>query len=232
MTRAGGGMPASRVRPVPRVLVMAKHPTPGRVKTRLAARIGGEAAAALQVAFLRDLATRLASRGLPVTWAVTPPDAPFADVVPRAHTIPQVDGDLGARMRHAMGALFDRAPGAVVTIGADAPHLDPGRVAEADAALAAGAGCVLGPAFDGGYYLIALDAPAPALFLDVSWGSSRVLEETRARAAAVGLAVQLLPAEFDVDCWDDLVALRALVAAGRVTLPATAEALAAVPDLR
>jgi len=216
--------------PPPRVLVMAKHPVPGLVKTRLAARIGTTAAAALQAAFLRDLGARLAVTGLAVTWAVTPPDAPFHTIVAGAHTIAQIPGDLGARMTHAIGALFAAGPAPVVTLGSDVPHLDPGALAEATVALAGGADCVLGPARDGGYYLIALRAPAPALFAGVAWGSDRVLEETRARAAACGLRLHLLAPTFDVDSWDDLRALRALLAAGLVALPATAGVLAALPD--
>src|SRR5262249_55483324 len=76
------------------VLVMAKHPAPGAVKTRLAAQIGDAAACRLYDAFVRDLAARLATLEFPLTWAFWPPDAPFQTLVPGARCVPQAGGDL------------------------------------------------------------------------------------------------------------------------------------------
>jgi uncharacterized protein len=99
-------------------------------------------------------------------------------------------------------------------------------LAEAAAALAGRADVVLGPAADGGYYLIGLRGPAPGLFAGIAWSTAGVLAATRVRAEAAGLAVHLLPPGFDVDEVADLVRLRALLARGEVSLPRTTEVLA------
>jgi hypothetical protein len=190
-----------------RVVVMARHPLPGRVKTRLAARIGAEAAAGLQAAFIADLAARLATTGLPVTWAVDPPDAPFEALVPGVRSVPQCAGDLGARMAAVLARLWAEAPGPLVVLGSDVPHLALARLGEAAAALAGGADVVLGPAVDGGYYLLGLRGPAPSLFVDMPWGGPTVLEETLRRVAAAGLRAARLAPEHDVDTWEDLCLL-------------------------
>jgi uncharacterized protein len=210
------------------VVVMAKYPSPGSVKTRLAAQIGASTACRLYAAFVGDLAERLAGAGLPVTWAVWPPDAPFAALVSGQRCIAQVGRDLGERMEAAMQACRDATPLPVITVGADAPHLDPARLTEAAEALTGDADVVLGPATDGGYYLIGLRAPCPALFRDIAWGSSGVLDATLARARAAGLRVLLLAPTFDVDDADGLAALRALLARGGAALPRTAAVLAAL----
>jgi glycosyltransferase A (GT-A) superfamily protein (DUF2064 family) len=114
----------------------------------------------------------------------------------------------------------------VLAIGADAPHVPAAALAEAAAALAGRAEVVLGPAADGGYYLIGLRGPAPGLFAGIAWSTAGVLAATRARAEAAGLAVHLLPPGFDVDEVADLVRLRALLARGEVRLPRTTEVLA------
>lgn len=226
MTRAAsplgpGGGGASRAQ----VVVLAKHPIPGAVKTRLAAAIGAEPACRLYRAFILDLAGRLADSALPVTWAFWPPDAPFAALVAPAPCLPQVAGDLGARLDAAMRACFAQRRVPVIALGADAPQLEIERLHEAAAALAGGADVVLGPALDGGYYLIALGAPDAHVFSGIPWGTGGVLEATLARARERGLRVRLLPPTFDVDEVAGLTALRALVDAGAVDLPHTVTAL-------
>jgi len=205
---------------------MARHPVPGRVKTRLAAALGADAACALYRAFVLDLAERLGALPYAVTWAYTPPGAPFAEVVCGARCRPQRGGDLGERLAAALGDELAAGPGPVLAIGADAPHIPAAALAEAAAALAGGADVVLGPAADGGYYLIGLGAPAPSLFAGIAWGTSGVLEATRARAAAAGLRTYLLPPSFDVDRVADLARLRAVLARGEVRLPRTTDVLA------
>lgn len=229
-TRSSSISGDSARRPAPaQVLVMAKHPSPGAVKTRLAAQIGQEAACRLYRAFIRDLADRLSGAGLPVCWAVWPSATPFSALVPGQRCIDQVGADLGERLAHATAACLATAPLPVVAIGVDSPHLDLACVAAAAAALGGAADVVLGPAADGGYYLIALRAPCPALFRDVAWGSASVLDDTLARARAAALRVQLLEPTFDVDDADGLAALRALLATGAVELPHTAAVLAGLP---
>ena len=207
---------------------MAKHPVPGRVKTRLAVALGAETACALSRAFILDLAARLEGLPYAVTWAYWPPDAPFAALLPGASCRAQDGDDRGARMRNAVDAALAAGAAAVIVLGADVPHVETAVLAEAAAALAAGADVALGPARDGGYYLIALRAPQPALFERIAWGTPAVFEATRDRAAAAGLQVLVLPGTFDVDAPADLAALRALVAGGRSDLPHTARLLARV----
>jgi len=204
---------------------MARYPARGRVKSRLAATLGAARACALYRAFILDLAARLARLPYDVCWAYWPPHAPFARLVPGARYRPQRGADLGARMANAIAAEMRAGRGPVLVIGADAPHVPATSLARAASALRAGADLVLGPARDGGYYLIALRAPAPALFRDVAWGTRDVLRVTRARAATLALRTRLLSPTFDVDEAPDLGRLRAELARGRVRLPRTAALL-------
>ena len=210
---------------------MARHPVAGRVKTRLAATLGADAACALYRAFVLDLAERLGAMPYAVTWAYTPPDAPFPELLPGAGCRPQRGRDLGERLTGAIGEEFAAGPGPVIAIGADAPHIPAAALAEAAATLAHGADVVLGPAADGGYYLIGLGRPAPDLFAGIAWGTAGVLEATLARAGAAGLAPHLLPPSFDIDQPADLARLRALLARGEVSLPRTTGVMAGL-DLR
>jgi len=205
---------------------MAKHPVPGRVKTRLARALGPETACELFRAFILDLADRLRRLPYQVTWAYWPPGAPFAALVPGARCRAQRGPDLGARMADALAAEFAGGIGPVLMIGADAPHVPAPTLAEAVRALAGTADVVLGPAADGGYYLVGLRAPAPALFEGMPWGTDGVLAATLERAAARGLRVHLLAPSFDVDEAEDIERLRTLLARGDVDLPRTAAVLA------
>jgi glycosyltransferase A (GT-A) superfamily protein (DUF2064 family) len=96
----------------------------------------------------------------------------------------------------------------------------------AEAAAVSAGQVVIGPAEDGGYYLIALAQEAPQLFVDVPWGGDAVLEATRVHAGNLGLDTILLPPTFDVDEAADVERLRALVDRGVVMLPRTAALLA------
>jgi uncharacterized protein len=205
---------------------MARHPIPGRVKTRLGKVFGDDAACDLYAAFIRDLAARLRSLPWEATWAYWPPDAPFASLVPGFRCRPQEGSDLGERMARAADATLAEGRGPVALIGVDAPHLPAARLADTAAALTADAQVVVGPAIDGGYYLLGLRASAPALFTGIAWGTASVSESTLARAAALGLRTHLLPLDFDVDDADDLARLRDVIARREVALPETARALA------
>src|SRR5262245_44072067 len=121
----------SALRSSARLLVMARYPEPGRVKTRLAAVLGDARACALHRAFVLDLAVRLAALPYEVIWSYTPEAAPFAALVPHARCVPQVGADLGARMAHAVGAAFAEDARPVLVIGADVPHVPAACLAEA-----------------------------------------------------------------------------------------------------
>ncbi|MCW5891902.1 MAG: TIGR04282 family arsenosugar biosynthesis glycosyltransferase [bacterium] len=208
---------------------MAKAPRPGTVKTRLAAHIGPEAACRLQRAFIADLASRLPAAGLPIHWAVTPPDGDLGIAVAADRRLVQEGDDLGTRMAHAMAAVHAVHGGPVVTVGTDSPHLDPMTLRAAAAALGRDCDVVLGPADDGGYWCVGTTVPPRELFTGVAWGTGAVLATTEANAARAGLRVARLPRTFDVDDAAGLRGLRALLAAGAVALPATAAALATLP---
>jgi uncharacterized protein len=206
---------------------MARYPAPGRVKTRLARALGAELACRLYGAFVLDLADRLRRLPYRVTWAYEPAEAPFADLVPGDRSRPQEGRDLGERMACAVAAEFRDGPGPVLVIGADVPHVSAAALSEAVTALRRDADVVLGPAADGGYYLIGVTAPAPPLFDGLPWGTSRVLDATLARARSVGLRSSLLAPGFDVDVEEDLDRLAALLARKEVELPRTAAILEA-----
>jgi len=216
------------------LVVFARDPAPGRVKTRLARTVGDDAAAALYAALVRDLRDRLAGATCAVRWAVAAPDDGFAArfALDPATVFPQPDGDLGARLAGALARMLDEGFARCAIVGSDVPELDAPIVGRAFAALR-DADVVLGPAIDGGYYLVAARAPHD-LFRDVAWSTSTVLADTLARAAALGLRTALLEPLLDVDEERDLDALVDLVArrGARGGLAATAAALDAVEALR
>jgi hypothetical protein len=210
------------------VVVLAKYPRPGRVKTRLAAAIGGAGASAIYRAFVADLAARLQGLGLEVWWAYAPSGAPFATLVRSRRCFPQRGGDLGRRMAHAIGVLHRRGVRGVIVLGADAPHVSLAQVRRAATALRTGADVVLGPAADGGYYLIGMRSVVPALFRDMPWSSARVLRETRARIRRLGLRLVQVRPDFDVDDAASLARLQRLVVRRPRLLPQTRRALGLV----
>ncbi len=117
--------------------------------------------------------------------------------------------DLGARMANLIVDLLGAGHPAVLVTGSDLPTVPGAHLAEAARVLSGDdADLVLGPAEDGGYYLVGLRRATPALFTDVEWGTAAVLEVTRARARALGLRVHLLPPWHDVDTVEDLARLR------------------------
>jgi hypothetical protein len=185
------------------IAVLAKAPIAGYAKTRLAPRLGLQGAARLQERLVdRALATAAAARiGTVVLWCAPDDSHPALRALARRHGAAvrvQPAGDLGARM---LAAAQD---GPTLVIGADCPALAPGHLRVAVDALARGDDAVLIPAEDGGYVLIGLAAPQPAVFTDIEWGSDRVLAQTRARLAAAGLRWSELPALWDLDRPEDL----------------------------
>jgi rSAM/selenodomain-associated transferase 1 len=206
---------------------MAKYPQPGTVKTRLARALGPERACRLHEAFLLDLRDRLRRAGLPVTWAVWPPGADVSALLPGETVVAQEGADLGERMDRAATLVAAGAREPVVVLGTDVPHVPLAWVRRAAREIEWGRDVVLGPARDGGYYLVAYRPPCPVLFADVPWGSAEVLATTVARCAAAGLGLGLLPELFDVDVAADLDSLRAWCRARPGALPRTRLLLAA-----
>jgi rSAM/selenodomain-associated transferase 1 len=197
--------------------IFAKAPRPGAVKTRLAAALGPEHAAAVARALLLDTMERWAALKLRrvLTFAPADAEADFAELARgRYSLVPQGDGDLGHRMETFLtGELRDGAD-AVVFLGADSPTLPPAYVEQAFAEVERGA-LVLGPATDGGYYLLGCGRRVPPIFDGLAWGSSYVLTETVAQLADPSWRLALLPPWYDVDTPDGWAMLRGHVAALR-----------------
>lgn len=205
------------------ILVLAKRPELGRAKTRLARTIGEDAALRLAEAFTRD-SLDVVSRLQGATSAVsfTPKDARswFEALAPAAILSVQADGDLGARLTAAFRAAFEGGATRVVAIGTDTPHLTPERLSEALDALQSSDVC-LGPARDGGYYLIGMSRLHHALFEDVPWSTADVLTVTRTRAESCGLSVHELAPETDVDDASALEELRSTLQEDPALAPTT-----------
>jgi rSAM/selenodomain-associated transferase 1 len=137
--------------------------------------------------------------------AYTPADAAphFAALAGEQYTlVPQGEGDLGARLERFVGGCLAQGAGAVVVVGADSPTLPVAFVEQAFAALEQ-ADVVLGPACDGGYYLLGCRGRLPPVFDGVAWGTARVLEQTIERLSDPGCRLSLLPPWYDVDTPDD-----------------------------
>lgn len=191
--------------PEPVVVLMLKAPQPGTVKTRLAADIGpAEAARVYRVLAERQLAA------IPPDWPVEVHFAPAeaaaemrAWLGPRPALFAQAEGNLGERLTQAVADAFSRRAPAALIIGGDCPELDAPTLLAAAETLRRHP-LVLGPATDGGYYLIGLTQPLPTLFADIPWSTERVLAATLRQAATLKLGVHLLPAKGDVDTLDDL----------------------------
>ncbi|MFN9199223.1 MAG: TIGR04283 family arsenosugar biosynthesis glycosyltransferase [Planctomycetaceae bacterium] len=194
----------------PRLLVMTRIPEAGRVKTRLIPALGPEGASQLHEALLRHTLRQ----ALDVGWATeiwfTGAETFPRDAFPEAATfLPQSQGtgDLGDRLIRAVASACATDANGVVVIGTDCPGLTAGTLRQAAEGLLTHE-VVLGPAEDGGYYLIALRQPQPALFTNIEWGTERVLAHTLEKCRGLGLGVQQLAPLADVDEPEDLLVCR------------------------
>jgi rSAM/selenodomain-associated transferase 1 len=191
-TSTGGG---SRV-----LGLFAKWPAPGAVKTRLAGTDPAWAAH-LARAFLLDTLDRLSAVAARRVLAYSPAEAAkdFAALAADRFTlVPQGEGDLGRRMASFFGDRLAEGARAVVLVGTDSPTLPAAFVKEAFASLQE-ADVVLGPACDGGYYLIGCRGRLPPVFDGIAWGSAAVLAQTVARLSDPNWRLALLPPWYDVD---------------------------------
>lgn len=188
------------------VAILTRAPASGG-KTRLFSAIGRPVDPALLEALLLDTLDGATVEGASTVIAVDPPEGcgEIRRIVrPAVQVFAQPDGTLGERMRDVMASLFDSGARAVALVGSDLPRLQPDTLVRAFDLLDADPECVvIGPATDGGYYLIA-STRVPDVFGGVSWGSGRVFDETLAAARRAGLRVRLLDALSDVDDAADL----------------------------
>jgi len=185
------------------IIVFARAPLAGRVKTRLVPRLGAAGAARLQERLIRA-ALRTAS-GAPAELQVTARHRFFGTLPVEVR--PQRGRDLGERMHHALRGALRRHRSAVL-IGADCPALTPADLHRAVRLLQGGADVVLAPAADGGYALIAARRISAAVFADVEWGSAQVLAQTMRNLERARLRHRLLRTVWDVDRPEDLERLR------------------------
>jgi rSAM/selenodomain-associated transferase 1 len=195
----------------PTLCVFTRYPKPGAAKTRLIPALGAEGAANLHrllaeraIRAARDFAER-AGATAEIHFTGAPHKTVRAWLGPAATLVEQSEGDLGERMAAAFARAFRANAPAVAAIGTDCPALDASRIAKAFDALAR-YDAVIGPAHDGGYYLIALRQPAPRLFQGIAWGTGAVLDQTLAACTAAGLRPHLLPTLRDIDTPEDLEA--------------------------
>jgi rSAM/selenodomain-associated transferase 1 len=219
------------------VVVMARAPfAPSeQIKTRLAAAIPDDGLRRnLYAAFLTDVLSmcrRLAGIAVHLAYAADSRPDDFGSIAGLADDVfPQRGSDLGARERHIFEDLFAAGFARVVIIGSDLPTLPAAHVSAAMSVLANGrAAAVLGPAEDGGYYLIGMrtpgDAPVPDLFTDVRWSTRFAMEDTLAAAARAGIATAASPPWYDVDDQEGLRQLRDALAEDPNQAPATAAVL-------
>ena len=221
----------------PALVVFAKVPEPGRVKTRLCPPLTPDEAADLYAAFLADALARYARLGAapggPAVrlYAGGAPDAPrLAALVPDGVTVHrQSGGGLGARMLRAVVETMAAGHPAAVVVGTDHPTLPDAFVPLAFEALADPLTAVLGPSDDGGYYLLGLNDVAPDLF-DMAYSHPGVFEDTLGRAVDCGLTPVVLPGHYDVDDGPALQRLAAEWRAGAEVGPRTARALRALTE--
>jgi hypothetical protein len=191
----------------PVIAIMARAPSSGG-KSRLIRDLGTHDGANLRLALLRDTFESVSALAVEKAVLYTPPDR---DVEIRAVTpfqaifLPQRGSTLGERMREGARELLTSGFDAVVLIGSDLPTLPPAHVSAALGILTRrGEVLALGPAEDGGYYLIGLTQSRPEFFEHIPWGTPLVLQRTREAAEALGIPVEAMPIWYDVDSASDL----------------------------
>jgi len=197
------------------IAVMAKAPRAGKVKTRLTPLLTPDEAMAMSGAFLQDITANLAlaAQDAPIArfiaFAPAGTEALFDGLLAPGTGLVLADGSIpapagvagfGCSLLHAAQALFDQGHGAVCLLNSDSPTLPTAVLCQAATALMApGERVVLGPAEDGGYYLIGMKQPHARLFADVTWSTDAVCAQTEDRIRDLGLDVVKLPTWYDVD---------------------------------
>ncbi len=199
---------------------MTRYPEPGKCKKRLAKHIGAEDAA--------EIHRRLAERTIQVCCAFRKESGAELVVLysggsrylmenwlgKNTRLLRQKGAHLGERMKKAFDWAFGRGAKRAILVGTDCPELSEEVLLEGFSLLSQ-CDLVLGPARDGGYYLIGLRRPCSALFENISWGSSKVLDETIQKARAVGLSTRFTRALSDLDTVEDLLLFQALIISKR-----------------
>ena len=202
-----------------RLVVFAKAPQPGAVKTRLIPLHGEAGAAALHARLVEHTLVTACAAGVgPVELCCAPGSGdPFFDYCRGRYAVslaPQSEGDLGTRMQHAFARTLQVA-GHAILIGSDCPALTASHLQQAARALAEGNDAVLVPAEDGGYPLLGLNRCDAALFHDIEWGSAKVMTATRDRLRRLRWRWKELETLWDIDRPGDY---RRLLASGLLNM--------------
>lgn len=191
-----------------RIIIFVKEPEQAEVKTRLASEIGGELAVKIYKSFVLDTLSTLKTLDTPITICFYPPEA--AERIakwlgPEYEYRPQSGRDLGQRMKNAFRQAFDEGADRIVLIGSDIPDIPKGFVTQAFDALDA-RDAVIGPATDGGYYLIAFKKETfrPEAFENIQWSTPAVFDQTIHELNRQKLETQTLPQWHDIDTVSDL----------------------------
>ena len=190
------------------LIVFAREPVPGRVKTRLAATIGDVAAAEAYAAMMADVMNtcrKLTGLETVVYWDCEDNSLPLLADRYGCVSRRQSGDVLGQRMQAAFAEMFASGFNACCIIGSDAPDLPASYIQEAFHLLAAQqCDAVFGPTHDGGYYLLGLSRLWPQLFTDIDWSTPRVLRQSLTAAGKTGIKAILLPRWYDIDTQCDL----------------------------
>ncbi|MCD6051018.1 MAG: PGL/p-HBAD biosynthesis glycosyltransferase [Verrucomicrobia bacterium] len=207
-----------------KLLILLKAPRRGLVKTRLASELDEDSALAIYQELLDIVISRMESlQDVELHYSPADADAQVASFLkPGWKAYPQTEGDLGVRIQNAFAQAFQRGGQRVVMIGADCPEVCASDISDAWSALTT-RDLALGPATDGGYWLIGLSKPQPHLFTEIRWSTDTVLTKTLALAQTSGLTHHLLRPLSDVDTqadWKNHLARR------------SAQRLASVADFR
>jgi uncharacterized protein len=195
------------------ILLFVKAPVKGQVKSRLAAEVGEETALDLYRCFVLDIVNTLDNSCHPFRMFFYPHDGDSALATllgRRHHFLPQEGNDLGKRMENAFRRIFSEGFDRAVLIGSDIPDLTPAVFHEALDSLENN-DVVIGPAADGGYYLIGFHKRSllPRIFDEREWSTDRVFRETLEILRGASLRIHLAPEWRDVDTREDLSALAA-----------------------
>lgn len=193
------------------LILFAKTPVAGEVKTRLIPELGDRGAAAFAAALVEETVRRAVQAWPGPVHLKVWPDTRHAcfERMERLHRLPislQSGGDLGARMFNALNDACGRGASAAI-MGCDVPHCPPETFRTAHAFLAQGR-AVIGPSIDGGYYLVGINPPHPECFERIDWGGGKVFDTTLKRAAKAGIDLIVLQQLNDFDTASDIETLR------------------------
>ncbi len=192
------------------LIVVAKEPVPGKVKTRLSSHLGASQASELYSLFIQDMVeemSRLSGNALALAYTPKEAEPIFKKMLSQPiRLFPQGDGDLGERLDGIFQRMFAEGYDQVHIINSDSPDL-PHRLVRQSIRLLKNPQIevVLGPCADGGYYLVGLRRPLPELFVEIPWSTDEVLRKTLDRAGRLGVNCALLSPWYDIDTHDDML---------------------------